>query len=41
MIAVFSPLKVTEGGSYKLVVTFDGDDKNKQEIKFNINLPPK
>ncbi len=38
MFAIFAPLKVDLEGLHKLTVTFNEDDKSKQEVKFNIKL---
>jgi len=38
MFAIFSPLKVKQEGSYKLVISCNKNDKWKQEVEFNIKL---
>ena len=36
-LAILSPLVADEEGLYNMLVTFNDDDNNKQEISFNIN----
>lgn len=41
IFAIFSPLLVNEEGLYKLITTFNQDDKSKQEFDFSIKLAQK
>jgi len=39
--ALYTPLKVEEEGAYKLLTTFNEDEKARQEITFKIIIPEK